>query len=126
MRYITIPSPIQLLHATTDEPLTDDKKLPVQVTFAEGMRPILTQIAAKQQLDVLDLLDLKGLLTKAAEGETVEVPDAWWTVLAEACKRPIGVTIHWLFSARTHLEAVLSAPKEKKNAQKADKNEALS
>jgi hypothetical protein len=126
MRYITIPTPIQLLHATTDEPLTDDHKVPVTVSFADGMRPILTQIAAKQQLDVLDLLDLKGLLTKATEGDTIEVPDAWWTVLAEACKRPVGVTIHWLFSARAHLEAVLSAPKDKKNAQGKDKTEALS
>jgi hypothetical protein len=105
MRYVKIPLAVTLKSFATER--TIDGAQPV--TFGDSIRAICSALVTKGSLDALSVLDLRQKLASAKVGEIVELPDEWWNPLANEFRRPSNMTPDWVFSARSHIEAVVHA-----------------
>jgi hypothetical protein len=121
MRYITIPGSFVNKNAQTDEPLKDASGEVETISFAQSVKGLCANIGAKGKMEVLSLLDLRMKLSGAVVGEVVELTDEWWGLLAEEARKPTGVSLHWLFSCRSHIEAIVNAPTKKPESSAAPK-----
>lgn len=109
MRYITVPSPFNLIDAIEDKPLEGAEAFP----FAKFVRVLTSNAAAQQAADTLTLVDIRTAADALKAGDTWELTDEWYEILKREAVRIKGAQPAFVFSSASHVRAIVSATSTK-------------
>lgn len=111
MRYITVPESFTIVDPVEEKPIEGAETFP----FAKFIR-VLTSNAAgsgpgqQPTADALTLVDIRTEAAKLAAGDTWKVSDEWYQILKSEAVRPRGASAAFVFSAASHIRAIVNAP----------------
>jgi len=126
-RFITIPEPIRYADPITGsyDKVPNAPERGELCSFSKSCRLALAiaaqRISAAQQPgqqpppDILEIYDLRRKIDEAQVGSILELTESEFRILEPEFRRPNGQVfgIDWLFSAASHVKAVLQATAEK-------------
>lgn len=119
MRYIQVPEAFVVYQPVTGEPLdVDGNKTTLdkaeRITFPKFVRLLCmlasSKLNAPNAPSALTLIDIRNKGDSLVPGQLWECPDDWHKILTDTCGALAGMAAQTMFSAETHLRAIVDAP----------------
>lgn len=106
MRYITVPEPFSVVDPIEGTPLPGAEAFP----FAKFVKVLTSNAASEQTADTLTLVDIRREAEKQSAGVIWAVSDEWFEILKKQAVRVKGAQPAFVFSAESHVRAIVNAP----------------